>query len=214
MSEPKLQVKELCLGLVTRLRYIKRFSVAHVQHIEAVAEHSFYTAWYCMLIGNALHVNGSPEAPNMEALLTRALIHDVDEAFSGDIIRMFHRDGGDLERLIHDRSGVMVRNFLDKVCNGDVSMHSILYHNWENAKDRETVEGCIVSYADFLSVLSYVAQEVDGGNRRLLDHLADIEEYAESFNKDSRFDFLWTVLEGHRWMVTWLKNELNTRRQG
>jgi 5'-deoxynucleotidase YfbR-like HD superfamily hydrolase len=154
------------------------------------------------------------ELPNMEVLLTKALIHDVDEAFSGDVIRMFHRDGGDLERLIHDRAGLMVRRFVSQVTNNNESMELQFMHNWEKAKDKDTVEGCIVAYADFLSVLSYVVQEVDGGNRRLLDHLADIEEYAESFSSDHRFDFLWEVVEGHRSMVTWLKNELNTRRQG
>lgn len=201
----KLNLRELCLGYATRLRYIKRFSVAHVTHIENVAEHTYYTALYAMLIGRQL------EGVQMGLLLQKALIHDVDEAFSGDIIRMFHRDGGVLEKAVHERSGEMVKRFFDTVSTDPFDSAKLSWL-WETAKDQGNLEGRIVAYADFLSVLSYVVQEVDGGNRRVLDHLADIRSYALQFTNNPAYEVILDVVEGHEDLVTWLAHQLVHRR--
>jgi len=202
----KLNLRELCLGYATRLRYVKRFSTSHVQHVENVAEHSYYTALYCMLIGRQL------EGVQMGLLLQKALIHDVDEAFSGDIIRMFHRDGGVLEKAAHERAGEMVARFCEAVAT-DSSDSAKLVHTWNTAKDPGTLEGRIVAYADFLSVLSYVAQEVDCGNHRLLDNLDEIAIYAAKFTEDPAYNFLWDVITGHQELVAWLVQAIDARKE-
>jgi 5'-deoxynucleotidase YfbR-like HD superfamily hydrolase len=201
----KLNLRELCLGYATRLRYIKRFSVSHVQHIENVAEHSYYAALYAMLIGRQI------PAVQIGLLLQKALIHDVDEAFSGDVIRMYHRDGGVLEAAVHARSKTMVSKFCDAVST-DPSDSAKLEQMWDTAKDPGNLEGRILAYADFLSVLSYAAQEVDCGNRRILDHLSDIQEYAKQFTRDPAYEPILAVVEGHDELVEWLAQELLHRK--
>jgi len=201
----KLNLRELCLGYVTRLRYVKRFSISHVQHIENVAEHSFYAALYAMLIGRQI------PGVQMGLLLQKALLHDVDEAFSGDVIRMFHRDGGVLEEAVHTRAKTMVSKFCEAV-SSDPSDCAYLAWMWDTAKDPGNLEGRILAYADFLSVLSYAAQEVDCGNRRILDHLADIQAYAEQFTTNPAFAPILAVVDGHEELVEWLGQELLHRK--
>ena len=95
----------------------------------------------------------------------------------------------DIKRHIEDASDRIMRNAFDPIFvkermvlrEGEPS-HS-LHYLWKNAKDPDTIEGDIVAFADFLSVLSYVMNELDCGNKKLLRQLDDMYEYAHSFYK-------------------------------
>ena len=201
----RLNLRELCFGETTRLRNIRRFSPAPVLHPENVAEHTFYTAWYAMLIGMQL------PGVNMGVLLEKALLHDIDEIMSGDIIRTFHRDGGPTERQIHKRALDMVDSLFKRL-QPSKGLASRTVRLWDTAKNKKTLEGRIVAYADFLSVVSYVCQEVECGNVRILDHVSDIAAYGSSFWCAPEYDFIFEVVEGHDDLVGWLLKHIDKRK--
>lgn len=171
-----LNMRELLLGRPTRLRYVVRFSICPRVHDESVAEHSFYTAYFAMMIAQDLMVR-EVEVNGYE-VASKALIHDMDETYSGDMIRMFKH------------SSPEIKDAMDKAAEGFMEQHSkdLLGHEglctiWKNAKS-DNLEGAIVSLADFLSVLSYVVQEIQSGNHVMYEHLEDLKKFYESFHTD------------------------------
>src|SRR3990167_4414759 len=80
-----LNLSELIDGACNQLRYVTRFSTTRTLLKESVAEHSFFTAFFSLLIGYALKEKGIPI--KFECLLEKALLHDMEEQFTGDIIR-------------------------------------------------------------------------------------------------------------------------------
>ena len=182
-----LRIQEMLDGDLARIRNVIRFSNSTRIKDESVAEHSYFTAYYAMVLAMSLIVEeGVPV--DMGVLLTSAILHDMDESKSGDFVRHFKYMDADLKRHIEDASSKMMRNAFDPIFvkerlvlrEGEPS-HSLQYL-WRNAKDN-TIEGDIVAFADFLSVLSYVMNELDCGNRKLLRQLDDMHEYAMSFYK-------------------------------
>ena len=183
-----VRIKEMLDGDLARIRNVIRFSNSTRIKDESVAEHSYFTAYYAMVLAMALIVEeGVPV--DMGTLLTSAILHDVDEAKSGDFVRHFKYMDTDIKRHIEDASDRIMRNAFDPIFvkermvlrEGEPS-HS-LHYLWKNAKDPDTIEGDIVAFADFLSVLSYVMNELDCGNKKLLRQLDDMYEYAHSFYK-------------------------------
>lgn len=180
-----MKVKGLLLGSSSRLQNIVRYSNSHKIQDESVAEHSFSTALYCLVIGQELR-NGGLEI-DVELAVKRALIHDIEESHSGDFIRTFKHSDPELAKAIEKAAKSFAKKLFTEMASGPVAQN--LLGMWENAKDR-SLEGMLVEFADFLSVVSYVLREVSMGNRNLLMENAEtLGTYANKFN-DARFDFV------------------------
>ena len=183
--ESHLDLRSLLRGNVNRLRYVVRFSTCHRAHDESVAEHSYYVSLYCLLIGKALWMSGFHEF-SMSSLLGRALIHDLEEARTGDIPRPFKHSNPLLKDGIDQAGGIaMAQVMRDLLPEADAERY---VNTWEHAKD-DSFEGRILQFADFLSVLSYLAHEAMSSNRTITEHLDDMQDYMELFH-DSKFKFL------------------------
>lgn len=209
-----LNIREMISGNPIRLRYVFRYSTSRVGCPESVAEHSFFVAFFCLLIGR--WVEGAYEAqpekfaltciscgiptprPNMEVLLERALVHDLEEARSGDVPRPFKYSSPELRELLERASREAFKQVLDDVVveppSGDggcydYSDRDILLEVWETAKDN-SMEGRILAFADFLAVLGFMVQEAQhGGNRSIAHHMKDMDVYFAGFSKHD-YDFL------------------------
>lgn len=186
----KLDLFQLLVGEPVRLRYVKRFSTCRVLHPESVAEHSYYVAFYAMLIADWAIGEGLRDV-DMERLLRRSLLHDTEEARTGDMPRFFkHHD----ERLRREIERSAVAAFREVVRESvDEKEAAILEQHWQNAKD-DTVEGRILAFADFLSVLAYVVEEMRNSNRTMRAHLISMRDYFTSFQK-KEFAFLAPLVE-------------------
>jgi 5'-deoxynucleotidase YfbR-like HD superfamily hydrolase len=208
-----LDLKALLTGSVTCTRNVLRYSIFPRHHAESVAEHSYFTALYAVVILKWLKVYPTEkyEQPNAETVLARALLHDVDESQSGDFVRRFKHSDPELKDLLHRVS----RRFVLKVmvqldpCHtgpgtGDVG-YTMVQH-WDNAKDH-TIEGRIVAFADYLSVLSYIAQELELGNRRMLETMSELSHYGASFN-GSEYDFIRPLVEQAQRFATGLPSSV------
>lgn len=176
-------LKEVLIGRVTRLRYIKRYSICPRVHEESVAEHSFYTAYIALAIGRQIN-NNHNNAIDMGILLSRALVHDLDEVYSGDFIRMFKHSSPGLKTAIDAASFSFMKEFTKEM--GERQSFTDL---WLNAKDA-SLEGAIVGLTDFLSVVSYIAQEIRSGNVVMREQIPELKRFAASFHVGSRYQFL------------------------
>jgi 5'-deoxynucleotidase YfbR-like HD superfamily hydrolase len=168
-----LDLPQILLGRITRLRYIKRYSICPRVHEESVAEHSYYTAFIALVVGMDLQTRG--HSIQLGKLLARALMQDVDEAYSGDFIRMFKHSSPGLKTAIDAAALQFMRGFAT-----EAGLGSMYLGFWTEAKDA-TLEGAIVSFADFASVVSYIAQELRSGNVVMREQLDELNKFCESF---------------------------------
>src|SRR5687767_4015971 len=99
----------LICGEPSLLRNCLRYNNSFCNHRENVAEHMFYTAFYTMMIGQWLLEKG--KKLELETAITGALVHDVDEYFSGDIIRPFKHSSVSLSKEIDKVNDVKVSDF-------------------------------------------------------------------------------------------------------
>lgn len=183
-----LNMKEMLDGDLARIRNVIRFSNSTRIKNESVAEHSFFTAYYSLILALTLiveeHVN-----IDLGEMLACAILHDLDEAKSGDFVRHFKYMNPEIKQHIEDATTeIMKQAFLPMFTKERATQYhdepaNTLQQLWKYAKNPNTLEGDIVAFADFLSVLSYVMNELDSGNVKLLRQLDDMYEYARSFNK-------------------------------
>ena len=183
-------LKELLTGAPDRLRYVQRFSTVRVLHRESVAEHSYYVALIALAINRRPRVGPqSSYAVDEGELLRRALVHDIEEALTGDAPRPFkHGNGETFAKQCHYAGQASAREVLYSVDRGQQREHpgapNELLDSWLHAKDRITTVGCIIELADFLAVLGYLLQEKRCGNVGVYDHCKSMVAYRSRFQVD------------------------------
>jgi len=167
------------------VRYVERWSSFHVMHKESVAEHSFFTAFYCLILGRWLQMEG--HTINLGLLLGRAIMHDVDEAFSGDFIRSFKHSSPDLAAMLHEAAKAFHMQLCKRLTKHE-NLRFSLHDYWVFAKHVD-LEGRILAFADFLSVLSYALMERRVGNTLMNQQETDLLGYGELF-LTNEYEFL------------------------
>lgn len=194
MNPQPSNLPALLTGGPTRLCYVNRFSGCHVSHLENVAEHSWLVGMYAILIGiwcqdRALIPDGRQ---TLGELSLRALMHDVEEAESGDFPRPFKYSNEKLTEMLNEAG----HDAFMKTFEGTVPAERINYLRriWDNAKHDNTPYAKLIKFCDFLSVVSYSMREGPDRNIMLRNHLGDLLSYAESFmSKDYDFIRPWVV---------------------
>ena len=180
----RLDWKGLLLGLPARLRYVRRFSTCRTTHHETVAEHCYYTALYTMLLCESLA--GGDDRNWCYNAIVKALVHDLEEARTGDIPRPFKYQDAQLTKDLN-RAGMLAFEEIVRDITPDVPLRALLHNRWTHAKDGDS--GRVVAFADYLSCLSYIGQEVEDNNLGMLEHTVAMKAYGELFlTKD--YDFL------------------------
>lgn len=184
-----LNIKEMLDGNPVRLRYVDRYSTCRVNNRESVAEHSYFVGLYACMIGHWLCESqkdvrlDNRTQINWRSLMLRSMVHDMEEACTGDWPRHFKH------------SDATLRDELDRVAGKALYMMSValaglgplseeIRYQWLHAKNEE-IEGRIVAFADFLSVLSYVSQEHFSGNVSAMEHVQHLDEYYKDFEHES-----------------------------
>jgi len=167
-------IEELLTGDFDRLRNVVRWSIVPRNHNENVAEHSYYTALYALVL--ALELRESGFTVGVESVLMKALLHDVEESISGDFVRTYKHSHKGLHKAIEAVNVSLATKMFQPYSHAGPE----LFENWRHAKDH-TCEGLLVKFADFLSVLSYVIREVSLGNKAIYRWSAEIERYSDTF---------------------------------
>jgi 5'-deoxynucleotidase YfbR-like HD superfamily hydrolase len=176
-----------------------------------VAEHSFYTALFALFIGQELLAQDSITVGRLELydVLARCLLHDLDEAFSGDVSRMFKHDNAEVLKVLSQAA----ESYLGRACStlapGDVDTAQRIFKFWRTSKDA-TLLGRIVTFADYLSVLSYVVQEVRAGNLSVL-HDRPLQDYHAQFLGED-YDFIRPWVDVASKLLAWLQRTAIERK--
>lgn len=136
----------------------------------------------------------------MEKVLSRCVLHDLEESLTGDIDRNVKRGSPDLYEAIKKFASRRMGDLLIRLwpqCTGAVSW---LAAHWNWAKD-ETYEGRIVQLADFMSVVSYMHHEsLTGQSNSLNIYQKHLREYYAIFESED-FDFVRPIVDQVKWLV-------------
>jgi putative hydrolase of HD superfamily len=144
-----------------KLDKVIRFSAQMRIKDESVSEHSFHVALYSMILADLEEKNFKNKV-DKEKLLKTALLHDLEECLTGDIIYDFkHTDKG-LTREIKKMSQRFFENLMKNLPE-KIAKEYILF--WSKSKDKNRIEGKIIEAADKLEGLIYALDEFSLGNK-------------------------------------------------
>lgn len=185
-----MNLRDMLTGDVNRLRYITRYSTSLVLHRENVAEHSYYVTLYAMFLCRWVKVNlkGGMLPDEELAVLRRCLLHDLDEARTGDFQRPFKYRRPKLKKLMEDAAEEEFREAIESIFPEDGAYVGHLCMSWAGAKD-DSRAGLIVAFADYLSVISHLYAEVSCANVSVMQHYKSLCEYSHKFDGE-QFDFV------------------------
>ena len=141
-------------GSNRRISRVVRFSTRPRTVDEYVSTHSYYVALYGLIISKLLIKKGVKV--DIEKVMTRALLHDLDESVSGDIIRIFREKlSSELESLCYEVMKGILKG-LDK------SVYEDLLWDWH--QKFEDTEGQIVKLCDNIAGWIYCEEQIQMGN--------------------------------------------------
>jgi 5'-deoxynucleotidase YfbR-like HD superfamily hydrolase len=166
-------IRELLQGRMRRVVHTRRFSGHPLLRQETVAEHSYLTAHYALCIAISCVREGSRDI-DYGKLLSRAIMHDVDEAVSGDLLRPIKYSSPEFRAMWEKIS----KDAMYGLCR-EMDMPE-LYPIWEHAKD-DSLEGEILALADLISVHGYLQEEIAMGNTLALKSLRESVPYLTEF---------------------------------
>lgn len=205
-----LNIKSILVGDPNRLRYVQRYSTCRVVHPDNVAEHMYYVTLYAVMLARDVEHHGGRMKFDYRKLMLKCVLHDLDEAVTGDVPRMFKHSSEATRLALHAGASQMVQtlfcSLFDRATaripgNGDTWFDNvILQENWETAKDN-SYEGCILELADFLSVLSFLLEEKQTYNTSLQPHIDSMVVYFKRFEHVD-YEFLRPYLQQVETLMT------------
>lgn len=144
---------------IRSLMTVGRFSVYKCHFREDVAQHSYYTALYAMVLADLEKKRGTKV--DVERLLRMALLHDAEEARTGDIHHPFkHQDAAFAEKL-DDRALDWFENLMG-------SLPPDLAHEYirlrRSSREISATEVNILKAADKIEALLWAYEEYLLGN--------------------------------------------------
>jgi len=156
-------------GPVSRMAHVTRYSSFAVLRQETVAEHSWWVSFITLLLAEDLETRGF--SVDREILLRRAIVHDLSECISGDIIRSYKYSSPE---MLEATKAADTENMLAVVGKMGRAGQNI-YLAWANAKSSD-LEGDIIRFADMAAVVFYTREEYLLGNRPIARVLRDMYE--------------------------------------
>lgn len=147
-------------ALVSRMKYIRRWSLMHASRTESLSEHAADTAilahTLCLI---AQHITGTPVRP--ETVAVAALYHDAQEILTGDMptpVKYKNERLRKAYKALEDESAAALLGYLPPQLRSEMAGYvtgSLLTE--EEAK--------LLKAADRLSALIKCTEEVQAGNR-------------------------------------------------
>lgn len=163
---------EIMTGKLSRLSYVNRYSSFPVNRRENVAEHSFWVTFIAYVI--ALDLQEQGHRVSTEHVLRQAMMHDISEAVSGDIIRSYKHLNDEVYAAMKDADAA---GTYELVRNRDFGATAKRVHEaWLYAKSDTTLEGQIVAFADMAAAAFYMREEDRSGNRAIREVMRQMYE--------------------------------------
>ena len=158
------------LKRVQLLRWIDRFSnTPHIQPY-SVAQHSFYVALYGLIFAKIENEreweenDGNADIYDVNFVVQKALVHDLEESITGDILFPLHNDYPEFKEKLDFIRTKSVRDFVFKELPPSTRMQ--LKESWATAKD-DTPEGILIACMDKVEIIAYALTEMELGNEAI-----------------------------------------------
>lgn len=155
---------KLFFDMSIKISSIKRYSQIHLSKEESVLEHTGFVVMLSHFIGSSI------DNIDIGLLLTKAVVHDIDEIVTGDIpYTTKYANSRITEEIKKVESDNMIK------ISKDIYGNDSAYMNWLNAKD-DTNEGKIVKLSDILAVLFKIYFEHSNyGNIIISEHSVSVK---------------------------------------
>lgn len=194
------QPEFLLNGPVRNLSRIFRFSSMPIHEPENVAEHTFWVCWYSMQIAHwYLYFNDSTHSQanfrivNMKILYEMAIIHDIGECFTGDMIRPVKYSSPQFLEAYRAMEAEGLVELGEQLPEPVLEATNRALNHKETKKS--SIEVRILRLADLLSVWGKLVEEANLGNRYALEELQNsLDSYAEEFQEDPDLGPLFSMI--------------------
>jgi len=153
-------------GDVRRLSAVVRYSSIPISVPENVAEHSYWVSFYAMLIHSVMRPD---DHKIIGALALRALIHDLAECVTGDVVRTFKYSSVELKKAIDEAEEKIIRDFPPPIQWAYKTLPSLEVGNTRYVSS-------VVKAADFMSLHQYMMREWLRGNLQIRKYYLRMED--------------------------------------
>ena len=147
---------------IRSLMTVGRFSVYKCHFREDVAQHSYLTALYAMILADQERRRGTKV--DVEKLLRMALLHDAEEASTGDIHHPFKHQDSSFTESIDERAMQWFHNLMRGLPD-DLGDDYVQLRKVSGAMN--TAEAVILKAADKLEALLWAYEEYLLGNEHV-----------------------------------------------
>ncbi len=157
----KPEVLDFLIG-IRSLMTVGRFSVYKCHFREDVAQHSYFTALYAMILADLERSGGT--VVDMERLLRMALLHDAEEAQTGDVHHPFKHQDTSFAEALDDRALEWFENLMgglpEELARDYVRLR-------QDSRNVTRPEASILRAADKLEALLWAYEEYLLGNEHV-----------------------------------------------
>ena len=164
-------------ALVSRMKYIRRWSLMHASRTESLSEHAADTAilahTLCLI---ARHITGTPVRP--ETVAVAALYHDAQEILTGDMPTPVKYKNDRLHKAykaLEAESAAALLSYLPGQLHDEMA-------GYVTGDLLTETEARLLKAADRLSALIKCTEEVQAGNREFAAALAQQRAALEAMN--------------------------------
>lgn len=161
-------------GEIRRLASVWRFSSIPISVPENVADHSFWVALYSIMIHQELQRQASGlqkrkygKQSVLLAIVLKAITHDMGEAVTGDVVRVFKYSSTSLKEEI-DRAE---KNLMGSLLPMNVTDIAWMADRTASDADASVYVQAVVKAADFMSLYQFMRREVLRGNCEVRDFI-------------------------------------------
>jgi putative hydrolase of HD superfamily len=144
-----------------KLDEIVRFSAQTRIKDESVSAHSFHVALYAMILAD-LEEKIFSNKVNQEKILKIALLHDLEECLTGDVIHSFKYENKSLNQKIQEIGQKFFENLMKNLPK-EIAKDYLNF--WRKSREKKGFEEKIVEAADKLEGLIYSLNELSLGNK-------------------------------------------------
>ena len=145
-----------------RLANIDRCNQSAKIKFYSVAEHCYFSILFGMVLCDVINRQSHPkDRLNVEEVLRRLIIHDAEEAITGDILYTLHNEHPEFKEVLDKvRKDVVERQTFEEM---QTDLKHFYIRLWQSAKD-DTLEGSFVKVIDKFELLMFAVQEIEMGN--------------------------------------------------
>lgn len=141
------------------LAHVVRFNSQPQQFPESVAEHTFFVAYFASIL--LYFLKKENETIDEIKVLKMALVHDMEEIFSGDILTPFKHFNQEILTAIQNVSRQTIPMVFEDLPS-DLSSEFVAL--WNEESKQESKEAQVVKLADKISLMAKCYEEMKIGN--------------------------------------------------